>query len=366
MKNISVFLSALVALLFSVAETSAQITPPYYNPANVRITGGTINGATVGETTPANATASRLRIGASNDLYLTRYAAKQIMISGDGIGATTNAGLIAGYAGVSSYGALWASAVTPTTSNYALQTAGNITTINSTSSTRLSINDLIGFSLSSTLNTSANPLSVTDATDSSSTTTGSLRTAGGLGVVKKAYFGDSLNVAAPGTISVGSGSTTSAGLIFGHSGVSGSGAAWSTAVTPSTTNYALATGSGFSALNNTSSTILAINGNAKLTVALTSITYVGDMIYDKTITAGGTTGAQTINKTTGRVNFAAAAASLVVTNSLVTANSIVHCTVATNDTTMKSASCVPAAGSFTIRGNANPTAETAVAFTVTN
>lgn len=53
MKNISVFFSALVALLFSVAETSAQITPPYYNPANVRITGGTINGTTIGATTAA-------------------------------------------------------------------------------------------------------------------------------------------------------------------------------------------------------------------------------------------------------------------------------------------------------------------------
>lgn len=53
MKNLTVFLSALVALLFSVAETSAQITPPYYNPANVRITGGTINGAVIGGTTAA-------------------------------------------------------------------------------------------------------------------------------------------------------------------------------------------------------------------------------------------------------------------------------------------------------------------------
>lgn len=53
MKKISVFLSALVALLFSVADTSAQITPPYYNPANVRITGGTINGTVIGGTTAA-------------------------------------------------------------------------------------------------------------------------------------------------------------------------------------------------------------------------------------------------------------------------------------------------------------------------
>lgn len=87
---------------------------------------------------------------------------------------------------------------------------------------------------------------------------------------------------------------------------------------------------------------------------------------DSTITAAGTTGAQTINKPAGAVNFAAAAASLVVTNSLVTVNSIILATVATNDTTMKSVSAVPAAGSFTLRGNANPTAETRVNFVVIN
>jgi hypothetical protein len=92
----------------------------------------------------------------------------------------------------------------------------------------------------------------------------------------------------------------------------------------------------------------------------------GDVQYTKTITAGGTTGAQTINKTTGTVNFAAAAASLVVTNSLVTTSSIVQCTIGTNDATMTSVKAVAAAGSFTIYPNANPTAETRVNFTVTN
>lgn len=85
---------------------------------------------------------------------------------------------------------------------------------------------------------------------------------------------------------------------------------------------------------------------------------------DKTVTASGTTGAQAINKQAGRVNFAAAATSLVVTNSLITANSIIVATVMSNDATMKTVSVVAAAGSFTIYANAAPTAETKVAFWV--
>ncbi len=100
--------------------------------------------------------------------------------------------------------------------------------------------------------------------------------------------------------------------------------------------------------------------------AIVSTTLQGSIILGKTVTAGGTTGAQTINKPTGTVNFAAAAGSLVVTNSLVTANSIIQLTVGTNDATMKSALAVASTGSFTIFPNATPTAETRVNFTVTN
>ena len=92
----------------------------------------------------------------------------------------------------------------------------------------------------------------------------------------------------------------------------------------------------------------------------------GNVVLPKTVTAGGTTGAQTINKVTGSVNFAAAATSLVVTNSYVTTSSIIVATVATNDTTMKSVAVVAAAGSFTIYANAAATAETRVNFLVTN
>lgn len=92
----------------------------------------------------------------------------------------------------------------------------------------------------------------------------------------------------------------------------------------------------------------------------------GKILSDATITAEGTTGAQTINKPSGSVNFAAAATSLVVTNSTVTANSIIIATIQTNDSTMKSVQAVATAGSFTLFANAAATAETKVSFLVIN
>jgi len=99
---------------------------------------------------------------------------------------------------------------------------------------------------------------------------------------------------------------------------------------------------------------------------LTAPVLTGNVQVDKTITAGGTTGAQTINKTAGSVNFAAAATSLVVTNSLVTTSSVIVATVATNDSTMKSVAAVAGSGSFTLYANAAATAETRVNFVVLN
>jgi len=91
-----------------------------------------------------------------------------------------------------------------------------------------------------------------------------------------------------------------------------------------------------------------------------------EFVADATVVATGTTGAQTINKTAGSVNFAAAATSLVVTDSLVTTSSIINCTVATNDATFKSCQCVAASGSFTIFASAAATSETRVNFWITN
>lgn len=86
----------------------------------------------------------------------------------------------------------------------------------------------------------------------------------------------------------------------------------------------------------------------------------------KTVTAGGTTGAQTINKACGSVNFAASASSLVVTNSLVSTSSVVMATVATNDATMTSVQAVAGSGSFTLYPDTAPTSETRVNFLVIN
>ena len=110
----------------------------------------------------------------------------------------------------------------------------------------------------------------------------------------------------------------------------------------------------------------AFQSSANLTYDGAIFTAKANIVVDKTVTAGGTTGAQTINKTTGSVNFAAAAASVVVTNSLVTTLSIILATVATNDGTMKSVQAVAAAGSFTLYANVAPTPETRVNFLVLN
>jgi hypothetical protein len=103
--------------------------------------------------------------------------------------------------------------------------------------------------------------------------------------------------------------------------------------------------------------------NATLTNKWALWIETGGIKVDSTITTVGTTGNQTINKPCGRVNIAAGGTSVVVTNNLVTANSIVIALPATNDTTARITNVVPAAGSFTIRTVAT-TAETAFNFFV--
>lgn len=115
----------------------------------------------------------------------------------------------------------------------------------------------------------------------------------------------------------------------------------------------------------------ALNGKAPLvhTHAISQVSGLqaaldSKIAFDKTITPGGTTGAQTINKNAGTVNFAAAATTLVVTNSVVTATSLIFCFLRTADATAVLDSAVPAAGSFTIKMSVAPTAETSVGFIV--
>ena len=87
---------------------------------------------------------------------------------------------------------------------------------------------------------------------------------------------------------------------------------------------------------------------------------------DQTITAGGTTGNQTINKAAGTVNFAAAATAITVTCSLCTTSSTIYAALRTNDATARVANVVPGAGSFVINLTAAATAETSCGFLVVN
>lgn len=92
----------------------------------------------------------------------------------------------------------------------------------------------------------------------------------------------------------------------------------------------------------------------------------GQLQLDYTNTAPGTTGNQTINKASGRVNIAAAGSTVTVTSSKCTANSEVFAVCATNDSTAYVKNVVPAAGSFVITLGAATTAETAIAWWILN
>jgi hypothetical protein len=84
-------------------------------------------------------------------------------------------------------------------------------------------------------------------------------------------------------------------------------------------------------------------------------------------TVSSSVGAQTINNPVGSLKIAAAASSVVVTNSLVTVNSIVLAQLQSNDATaLYVKSVIPAAGSFTITLNAAATGQITVAFLVIN
>jgi hypothetical protein len=85
--------------------------------------------------------------------------------------------------------------------------------------------------------------------------------------------------------------------------------------------------------------------------------------------ASTTAGAVTVNQLAGKSAIATGAASVVITNSLVTAGSKIMAYVAqaTADTTLTAVlRVVPAAGSFTIFGPANATANTLVDWVVLN
>ena len=103
---------------------------------------------------------------------------------------------------------------------------------------------------------------------------------------------------------------------------------------------------------------------AEFTTTLNT-TLFGGLTLPSTITAPGTTGNQTINKPTGRVNIAAAGTSITVTNNLVTANSHVIAWLDTAaDATAKTCIAVAGSGSFVVTLNAAATGEVPIGFLV--
>ena len=86
---------------------------------------------------------------------------------------------------------------------------------------------------------------------------------------------------------------------------------------------------------------------------------------DATITAGGTTGDQTINKSLFSVNFGVGLSFLTVTNSLISTNSLVICTPQKKGTLLTIAAEVHS-GSVDLIGNAGADVETKVACIVFN
>lgn len=87
---------------------------------------------------------------------------------------------------------------------------------------------------------------------------------------------------------------------------------------------------------------------------------------DQTITAGGTTGNQTINKAAGTVNIAAGNSTVTVTSDQCTTSSTVFAVIRTNDATATIKNVVPGSGSFVITLTAAATGEISIGFSVTN
>lgn len=105
------------------------------------------------------------------------------------------------------------------------------------------------------------------------------------------------------------------------------------------------------------------NAGVYSTVSNYSLVKIG---YPATMTAGGTTGNQTIDKPSGSVNIVAGGSTITVTNNTVLSTSIVLAVVMTADATAILKNVVVSAGSFVITTTAAVTAETKIGFLVIN
>lgn len=85
-----------------------------------------------------------------------------------------------------------------------------------------------------------------------------------------------------------------------------------------------------------------------------------------TTDTSGTPGPATVSTSRGRAAFAAASASVVITNSLVVSTSTVMVALGGADATLLSVRVTPGAGSFTVTGNAAATGITPFDFRIVN
>lgn len=143
-------------------------------------------------------------------------------------------------------------------------------------------------------------------------------------------------------------------------------------------NCSILTSDSFSITNNTASSVNivgSLNLNGKPVAS--NVTLVGTNTQDavelrklaitsRTNTPAGTTGNIVADVAVGNVRIAAAGTAVTVTDNLVDANSKIFCTLATVDTTAKSAVVVAGAGSFVITLNAASTAEVSINFWIVN
>lgn len=188
-------------------------------------------------------------------------------------------------------------------------------------------------------------------------------------------------------LTVGTGTTTAAGVQIGYSGSSGLSGIWRTGVVRSNGNALLITdasqnvtvGGNVSTVNlypqnsaNSTNGISVSGGSifsaVNAQVSLGKATNLFPKLYiDYTNT--GTVGAVTINKAAGRVNIAAASQTVVVTNSFstVAAHCFVNINSTTVDSTMTSVNCdTSTPGAITIRGNSPATTQRPVDFFIVN
>jgi hypothetical protein len=121
-------------------------------------------------------------------------------------------------------------------------------------------------------------------------------------------------------------------------------------------------------VNNTTLTIYDTNTAAVAVFTLGGATSLaGSLTLSSYTDDSATPGNRTVNKVRGKNAIAIGAATCVITNSFVTANSQVLCTLEFADATATTIlSCIPGAGSFTLTVNAAATAATKFSWVVLN